>query len=124
MAAYALVTFGWRIWLQTRWTGDAGLRATPRTRAEWLAGAGLVLGAIAVYSAPVLDLTGLAELSISKSADRVAGVAVLRAGFLAHRSAPQLDMGESWRIGVDAGEVTALVTGGVFRFVRNRSSPG
>ena len=28
-------------------------------------------------------------------------------------------MGESWRIGVDAGEVTALVTSGVFRTVRN-----
>ena len=28
-------------------------------------------------------------------------------------------MGESWRIGVDAGEVTALVTRGVFRTVRN-----
>ena len=28
-------------------------------------------------------------------------------------------MGASWRIGVDAGEVTALVTSGVFRTVRN-----
>jgi protein-S-isoprenylcysteine O-methyltransferase Ste14 len=31
----------------------------------------------------------------------------------------QLAMGESWRIGVDEGERTALVTGGPFAIVRN-----
>ena len=58
LAAYALVTFGWRAWLQKRWTGDAGLRGAPRTPAEWVAGVPLVLGTIAVYAAPALDLTG------------------------------------------------------------------
>ena len=28
-------------------------------------------------------------------------------------------MGASWRIGVDTSETTALITGGVFRYVRN-----
>ena len=31
----------------------------------------------------------------------------------------QLAMGESWRIGVDSSEHTRLVTGGMFRYVRN-----
>lgn len=31
----------------------------------------------------------------------------------------QLDMGESWRIGVDPSETTTLVRSGVFGFVRN-----
>jgi protein-S-isoprenylcysteine O-methyltransferase Ste14 len=31
----------------------------------------------------------------------------------------QLDMGDSWRIGVDPNETTDLVTGGVYRAVRN-----
>ena len=33
--------------------------------------------------------------------------------------AAQLTMGESWRIGVDLSERTTLVTGGMFRYVRN-----
>ncbi|NNL65855.1 MAG: isoprenylcysteine carboxylmethyltransferase family protein, partial [Myxococcales bacterium] len=31
----------------------------------------------------------------------------------------QLGMGSSWRVGVDESETTALVTDGLFRFVRN-----
>ena len=33
--------------------------------------------------------------------------------------AAQLDMGASWRVGVDPAEQTALVTAGLFRWVRN-----
>jgi protein-S-isoprenylcysteine O-methyltransferase Ste14 len=120
LIAYALVTFGWRAWLQKRRTGDAGLRAAPRTRAEWLAGAGLVLGTAAVYAAPVLDLAGgLAPIAdLASPLARAAGIACFAVGFWLTVRA-QLDMGESWRIGVDQGEVTALVTHGVFRIVRN-----
>lgn len=120
LAAYALVTFGWRAWLQQRWTGDAGLRAAPRTRAEWIAGVGLVLGAIAAYAAPALDLAGLltALAILERPLIQIAGVACFASGFWLTVRA-QLDMGESWRIGVDAEEVTELVTRGVFRFVRN-----
>lgn len=120
LAAYALVTFGWRAWLQKRWTGDAGLRAAPRTRAEWLAGVGLVLGTIAVYSAPALDLAGslMALAVLERPLIQFAGFACFASGFWLTVRA-QLDMGESWRIGVDAEEMTALVTRGVFRTVRN-----
>ncbi|TMA32310.1 MAG: isoprenylcysteine carboxylmethyltransferase family protein [Deltaproteobacteria bacterium] len=120
LAAYALVTFGWRAWLQKRWTGDAGLRGAPRTPAEWVAGVPLVLGTIAVYAAPALDLTG--SLTPLTTLERpllwIGGAACFALGFWLTVRA-QLDMGESWRIGVDTGEVTALVTRGVFRTVRN-----
>ena len=120
LVAYALVTVGWRAWLQKRRTGDTGLRAAPRSGAEWLAGVGLVLGAIAVYIAPALDLAGslagVAELE--RPLVGIAGLACFALGFWLTVRA-QLDMGESWRIGVDAGEVTALVTSGVFRTLRN-----
>jgi protein-S-isoprenylcysteine O-methyltransferase Ste14 len=120
LVAYALVTIGWRAWLQKRRTGDAGLRAAPRTRAEWLAGSGLVLGAVAVYAAPGLDLAGALErvAEFEHPSLQIAGAACFALGFWLTVRA-QLDMGESWRIGVDAGELTALVTSGVFRFVRN-----
>ena len=120
LVAYAVVTIGWRAWLQKRKTGDAGMRATPRTRAEWIAGAGLVLGAIAVYAAPALDLAGaVATIGMLESAlTREAGMVCFTLGFWLTVRA-QLDMGASWRIGVDASEVTALVTSGVFRTVRN-----
>ncbi len=120
LVAYALVTIGWRAWLQRRRTGDAGLRAAPRTRAEWLAGSGFVLGAVAVYAAPALDLVGalgrVAELE--RPLLQIAGVACFALGFWLTVRA-QLDMGESWRIGVDTAEVTALVTSGLFRAMRN-----
>jgi len=120
LVAYALVTIGWRAWLQQRRTGDAGLRAAPRSRAEWLAGSGLVLGAVAVYAAPALDLAGAfgTVASLQRPLLQIAGVACFALGFWLTVRA-QLDMGESWRIGVDTGEVTALVTSGVFRAVRN-----
>jgi protein-S-isoprenylcysteine O-methyltransferase Ste14 len=120
LVAYALVTIGWRAWLQQRRTGDAGLRPSPRTRAAQLAGLGLVLGTVAVYAAPALDLAGalgrIAELE--RPLLPIAGVVCFALGFWLTVRA-QLDMGESWRIGVDSREMTALVTSGVFRSVRN-----
>lgn len=120
LVAYALVTIGWRAWLQQRRTGDAGLRAAPRTRAEWVAGCGLVLGAVAVYAAPGLELAGAigSVAGFERPLLQSAGIAGFALGFWLTVRA-QLDMGESWRIGVDTGEVTALVTTGVFRVVRN-----
>ncbi len=120
LGAYIAASFGWRMWLQRRLTGDAGLRAAPRTRAEWVSGAGLVAGAIAVVLAPVLDLAGISEpiAALEGPLLRAVGITLFALGFYLTIRA-QLDMGESWRIGVDLEESTALVTGGVFRFVRN-----
>ena len=40
-------------------------------------------------------------------------------GGLAATLYAQLDMGESWRVGVDTSETTTLVRSGSFRLIRN-----
>ncbi len=49
---------------------------------------------------------------------QIAGIVVAIVGIFATVYA-QLDMGDSWRIGVDPGETTTLVRTGVFGWVRN-----
>jgi protein-S-isoprenylcysteine O-methyltransferase Ste14 len=49
---------------------------------------------------------------------RATGAAIFLAGLIATFYA-QVAMGDSWRIGVDEGERTALVTSGPFSVVRN-----
>ena len=75
-----------------------------------LAGAGALVAAAA--GMPVLTLPGL----VTPLA--VAGLLVAAAG-LALAWVAQSLMGSSWRIGVDPGETTALVTTGVFARARN-----
>jgi protein-S-isoprenylcysteine O-methyltransferase Ste14 len=71
------------------------------------------------FAAPVAALAGLDPISVFDSpALRTAGVVVGVLG-VALTLAAQLGMGDSWRIGVDPGERTALVTGGLFRLSRN-----
>lgn len=55
---------------------------------------------------------------LDRPALRIAGVAVALAGIAATAIA-QLQMGTSWRIGVDPNERTELVTTGIFARVRN-----
>ena len=49
---------------------------------------------------------------------QISGIVVAIVGIFATVYA-QLDMGDSWRIGVDPGETTTLVRTGVFGWVRN-----
>ena len=119
MALFGALVLGWRMWLQRRWTGDSGLR-WPRSGAERLASVALVLGVLAAVLAPLADLlTGARRLPVLDApwARSLAVAAVAAGGMLTVRS--QLDMGAAWRIGLDRGERTALVTRGAFRFVRN-----
>ncbi len=75
--------------------------------------AGVALGAI-------LDLTGaLSPLdALDGAASRIAGIVLWILGAALARTA-QLDMGPSWRIGVDDSEHPDLVTSGPFRLIRN-----
>ena len=49
---------------------------------------------------------------------QLAGIVIAAAGIVATVYA-ELDMGDSWRIGVDRSETTTLVRSGVFGWVRN-----
>jgi protein-S-isoprenylcysteine O-methyltransferase Ste14 len=120
VGTFGVVTFGWRVWLQNRRTGSFGVRYSPHTPADWLAGIALVSGVIAAVLAPVADMVGLLRRieALDHPLGLVVGGTVFVAGFVLTVRA-QYDLGDSWRIGVDPEEATTLMTEGVFRFVRN-----
>jgi len=68
----------------------------------------------------VLDLIGVIEpiAALDGTAGHVTGVALAVGGIFLTFGA-QLAMGDSWRVGVDPGERTDLVTSGPFAHVRN-----
>ncbi|MGC4788720.1 methyltransferase family protein [Micromonospora sp. DT178] len=116
-----LLAFGWRTLAQWRRTGDTGLRldagppGTLRWWAKLLFVAALVLGA----AGPAAALAGLSPVpGLDNRPLHVVGLVVTVAGIGATLAA-QIAMGTSWRIGVDPGERTSLVTGGAFGLARN-----
>ena len=121
-AVFALLGFGWRSWLQHRRTGSTGFRGvTGRVGStEWFAGVGFVVAITAAFFAPVLQLAGaVSPLSFLHAPwIQLTGILVAVIGIAATVYA-QVDMGDSWRIGVDPRETTTLVRQGVFGLVRN-----
>jgi len=121
-AVLGVLGFGWRSWLQYRRTGSTGFRGI-RGRigsAEWIAGVGLVVALMLAVSAPVLQRAEVIEPLGMLSAVwiQAAGIGVATAGIAATVYA-EVEMGDSWRIGVDDQETTELVHTGVFARVRN-----
>ncbi|TQR87758.1 isoprenylcysteine carboxylmethyltransferase family protein [Mycobacterium hodleri] len=119
---FVALGFGWRSWRQSRRTGSTGFRGIsgrPGTP-EWLAGVGFVVAMILGLLAPALQVVGgvspigAAEVPILQALGTVLAVTGIAGTLYA-----QNDMGESWRIGVDARETTTLVREGVFALVRN-----
>ena len=121
-AVFAVLGFGWRSWEQRRRTGSTGFRGVSGRlgSAEWFAGVGFVVALAAAVVAPVLQLAGaVSPVGVLHNPwIQSAGIAVAVIGIAATVYA-QLDMGDSWRIGVDPGETTTLVRTGVFGRVRN-----
>ena len=119
---FALLSLIGRGWLQYRRTGDYGYRGLSGRAGslEWFGGLLLTLGAIAALVALVAERwIGVAGLQLFLPASaRLAGLALMLVGVVLTFVA-QLDMGSSWRVGVDSTETTELVTTGLFRWVRN-----
>ena len=113
---------GWRSWHQWRLTGDHGFRglAARRGAPEQVLGGALVAGALVSVAAPVLVLADWLGSWHALESDAIAAVALLLlgAGVVVTVKA-QLDMGASWRIGVDRRERTALANQGLYRHARN-----
>jgi len=121
-AVYLLLAFGLRTLIQLRRTGSTGfhgLGGRPGS-AEWIAGVGFTLALLLGAAAPVLALLDLVEPvdALDVTAAHAAGIVLAIAGIAATFYA-QVAMGTSWRIGVDPGERTALITSGPFALVRN-----
>ncbi|HEY8467621.1 MAG TPA: isoprenylcysteine carboxylmethyltransferase family protein [Solirubrobacterales bacterium] len=121
-AVYMALAFGLRsylMWRATGATGFKGISGKPGSL-EWIAGALFIVALVVGVAAPVLALTGAAEplAALDEATLNWIGVALAVAGIAATLYA-QVAMGESWRIGVDPGERTELVTSGPFAWVRN-----
>lgn len=123
LSAYLLflvLAFGVRSVVHRRRTGSTGFRglrpgAGP---AEKLAGVLFVVAVVIGLVAPALQLFGAVTPVVDSWATRALGAVLAAAGILATLVA-QGTMGDSWRVGVDPAETTALVTGGPFAVVRN-----
>lgn len=119
---FGTLGFGWRSWMQYRRTGSTGFRGIGGRPGslEWLAGVGFVIAMVAVLVAAVLQLTGMITAIGFLVAPWIqASGTVLAVVGIAATVYSQLEMGDSWRIGVDSSETTALVRHGVFARVRN-----
>jgi protein-S-isoprenylcysteine O-methyltransferase Ste14 len=79
-----------------------------------------IIGRLAAPQSPLAILLGCLRPvdALAHPALHAIGLVAVELGLILTIEA-QLTMGSSWRIGVDPGERTALVTGGVFTHVRN-----
>lgn len=119
---YLVLAFGLRILIQLRRTGSTGfhgLGGRPGS-AEWVAGVGFTVALLVGVAAPVLALLDVVEpiAALDVAGVHAAGIVLAVAG-IGTTFYAQVAMGASWRIGVDPGERTELVTTGPFALVRN-----
>ncbi|CAN3129903.1 methyltransferase family protein [Mycobacterium sp. smrl_JER01] len=119
-AVFATLGFGWRSWVQRRRTGSTGFKGISGRPGsiEWFAGVGFLAAIVVAVAAPALQWAGLVEPLLTATWVHGAGIVIAAAGIGATVYA-QLEMGDAWRIGVDASEKTTLVRTGVFARVRN-----
>ena len=117
----AILLVGFRIAVQYRRTGDHGLRlgkqnVTPVQVAATALLASALLGVVVVL---ILDSLSYLERQADMGPLGTAAGILVCALALAITMIAQLQMGDAWRIGVDASERTELVTHGMFALSRN-----
>lgn len=113
VAAFGLFAIGLRWWVHWRRTGDSPFRSGGAHGPLAMVGVSALFGA-----GPVLDVTDVLPRLISNTWLAGLGVIVAVAG-IAGTLWSQFAMGESWRIGLDDAERTALIVTGPFQWVRN-----
>jgi protein-S-isoprenylcysteine O-methyltransferase Ste14 len=122
LTVFGLLGFAWRAWLQRRRTGSTGFRGISGKigSTEWVAGVGFLVALVVAVVGPLLQLSGVITPlpGLQVEVIQIAGIGLALLGIVLTVWA-QLDMGDSWRVGVDASETTALVHTGMFGRVRN-----
>ena len=121
-ALFLFLAFGVRTFMQIRATGSSGFHGISGSpgSVEWIAGVLFVVALVLGVAAPILALTDLVEPIASIDGDAINLIGLLLAVAGVNLTVySQTSMGSSWRVGVDEGEQTALVTSGAFAFVRN-----
>lgn len=120
--AFLLVTFGGKSITMKRRIGSTGFHGMSEEEGpvERFAGILIILGSIGALVAPILELTGVTEPFGALDGTWVgwAGLVLALLGWVLCLVS-QAEMGESWRIGVEPGERTELVTEGLFAYSRN-----
>jgi len=106
-------------WWRTGSTGLGGFHSRPGSL-PWLAGVMVSSGFVLALGAPLAAFFHWpgGTLLFESIVAHWTGAAFLALGTIGTLSA-QLSMGDSWRVGVDEGEATRLVTTGLFAWVRN-----
>ena len=119
--ACAVLIFGFRVVLQLTRTGDHGLRlAKQRSTAPEIAATVLqASGLVGVLALTVLDTVSSLPRPLDLGPIGATTGALVCALATAVTMCSQYQMGDAWRIGVDASERNELITHGVFRFSRN-----
>ena len=128
VALFVVLAFGWRTVVQVRRHGDTGWRFRAEG-VERVVGPMLVVGFGLLAAGPLWAVLGGGGSEVPGAVAAlgagarwtVASVvgAGLVLGAIALTVVAQVQMGESWRIGVQAGERTDLVTSGLFGRMRN-----
>lgn len=120
--SWALLLFVARSIIQWRKTGSTGFNGFSGRigSPEWFAGASIAAGFILTPIAPISALLdwSIGDLLFESSGLHLLGAALTTIGIFGSLAA-QYAMGDSWRIGVDPGERTALITDGIYAWVRN-----
>jgi protein-S-isoprenylcysteine O-methyltransferase Ste14/predicted nicotinamide N-methyase len=119
---FLLIAFGLRSVIHWRRTGRTGfVRPSAFMHgAERFVAILFVLALVGAGAAPLLQLAGAVTPAAALDRPLVHGLGLaLGLGGMALTLWAQLGMGDSWRVGVDAAERTALVTTGPFGIVRN-----
>ena len=119
---YLALAFGIRTLVHLRRTGStgfSGISGRPGS-AEWIGGVLFVVALVTGMAAPLLQLAGGLDPigPLNGELGHAAGIGLFGGGLVTTLVA-QFAMGDSWRIGVDEGERTDLVTTGPFSSVRN-----
>ena len=120
------IAFIWRPWLQQRRYGTRGIVVfQPGNRAQFVRECCGVLLLVLLVGQAVLAVWWPESLSpVAMESEwavdfqRMFGALLLFGGIVLLVTA-QLDLGASWRIGIEEGVAPGLVTGGLYRFCRN-----
>jgi protein-S-isoprenylcysteine O-methyltransferase Ste14 len=125
MLILVAIVFVWRPWLQRRRHGTWGIVVFKGNLAQNLRDAMLVVLPVLLIGQAAVAAWWPEALPLSEADSRaVAGLrsalgALLLFGGLVLQAAAMLDLGGSWRIGIEEGARPGLVTGGLYRFSRN-----
>lgn len=120
--AFGVLALGGRLWMQWSRTGSTGYRGISRSLGilGLAGGISFIVAMVGGLAAPLLQLLRVVAPLRILDHGWVNGVGLaLAACGLGATIYAQLDLGESWRVGIDTTETTTLVRTGTFSLVRN-----